>query len=217
MRIIKKIEVFPVRLPIVKTFRFASGTTGAKGETAPHVFVKITENQGETGWGEGRPLPQWSYETLETTVTTINRYLAPALLDLPVTDRWELQRRMHQTIGRGPSTGQPIAKAAVDMALHDLCARIAGMPLRSYLGGSNGRNQVSLSYTLTGYDSTTVERERERSPEPRERHFAISTSKPPFPQRRMWRLPELRAKQPARMRFSGQMPIRVSTFMKRDR
>jgi hypothetical protein len=29
---------------------------------------------------------------------------------------------MQQAIGRGPSIGQPVAKAALDMAVHDLCA-----------------------------------------------------------------------------------------------
>src|SRR5437588_456719 len=118
------------------TFRFASGSAGAAGEGAPFVLVKLTDSEGETGWGEGRPMPQWSYETLETATTTIRTYLAPALLGLPVTDRWEMHFRMQRAIGRGPSTGQPVAKAAVDMAVHDLCARAAGLPLRCHPGGS---------------------------------------------------------------------------------
>jgi L-alanine-DL-glutamate epimerase-like enolase superfamily enzyme len=159
MRRIESVEVFPVHLPVIGTFEFASGSAGVAGGKAPHVFVKVTDTEGEEGWGEGRPVPQWSYETLETVRTTIRNYLAPALLGLPVTDRWGLHRRMHAAIGRGPSTGQPVAKAAVDLAVHDLCARAAGMTLRSFLGGSDERASVELSYTLTGRDAAAVKKQ----------------------------------------------------------
>jgi L-alanine-DL-glutamate epimerase-like enolase superfamily enzyme len=152
MRTIQNIEVFPLRLPITTTFRFASGNAGKAGDTAPFVLVKLTDNEGEVGWGEGRPMPQWSYETAESITTTIRHYLAPAILGQEITDRWGLHRRMQSAIGRGPSTGFPIAKAAVDMAVHDVCARSAGQPLRAYLGGSSERNTVALSYTLTSHE-----------------------------------------------------------------
>ncbi len=159
MRTIREIEVFPALLPVLKTFSFASGSAGSAGGTAPHVFVKVTDSEGEVGWGEGRPMPQWSYETLETVVSTIRGYLGPAVLGLPITDRWDLHRRMHAAVGRGPSTGQPIAKAAVDMAVHDLCARAAGVTLRGYLGGGDQRAAVTLSYTLTGHGAAEVREE----------------------------------------------------------
>jgi L-alanine-DL-glutamate epimerase-like enolase superfamily enzyme len=152
-RTIAQVDVFPVRLPVLAAFQFASGSAGKVGEYAPHVFVKVTDSAGMAGWGEGRPVPQWSYETLETVTTTIRRYLAPAVLGLPVTDRWGLHRALARAIGRGPSTGQPIAKAAVDMAIHDLCARAAGLSLRAFLGGSDERATVELSYTLTAHDA----------------------------------------------------------------
>jgi muconate cycloisomerase len=46
----------------------------------------------------------------------------------------------------------PVAKAIVDMAVHDLCARAAGLPLRCLLGGGPERRRVALSYTLTAHD-----------------------------------------------------------------
>jgi L-alanine-DL-glutamate epimerase-like enolase superfamily enzyme len=156
MRKISRIEVFPVLLPVRETFEFASGSAGEAGGVAPHVFVKVTDSEGEVGWGEGRPVSQWSYETLETVSTTIRNYLAPAVVGLPVADRWGLHRRMHAAIGRGPSTGQPVAKAALDIAVHDLCARAAGMSLRTFLGGADERASVELSYTLTARDASTV-------------------------------------------------------------
>ena len=171
MRRIESIEIFPVLLPVIETFQFASGSAGAAGGKAPHVFVKATDSEGEVGWGEGRPVPQWSYETLETVETTIRDHLAPALLGLPVADRWGLHRRMRATIGRGPSTGQPIAKAAIDLAIHDLCGKVAGMSLRTFLGGGDERDFVELSYTVTGHDATAVGEEVTAAREAGFRHF----------------------------------------------
>ena len=156
MRTIESVQVFPVRLPVIRSFSFASGSAGAAGGTAPHIFVKLTDSEGAVGWGEGRPVPQWSYETLETVALTIRDYLGPAIIGQPISDRRGLQLRMHQAIGRGPSTGQPIAKAALDIALHDLCARAAGLSLRAFLGGSDGENRMALSYTLTGHDRASI-------------------------------------------------------------
>ena len=113
MSTIQNIEVFPIRLPITNTFRFSSGSAGQAGDTALFVLVKMTDSAGEIGWGEGRPMPQWAYETAESVATSIRHYLAPALLGHEITDRWGLHKRMHSVIGRGPSTGAPIAKAAV--------------------------------------------------------------------------------------------------------
>jgi L-alanine-DL-glutamate epimerase-like enolase superfamily enzyme len=179
MRTIQNIEVFPIRLPITTTFRFASGSAGKAGDTAPFVLVKLTDNEGEVGWGEGRPMPQWSYETAESITTTIRHYLAPAILGQEITDRWGLHRRMHSAIGRGPSTGFPIAKAAVDMAVHDVCARSAGQPLRNYLGGSSERNTVVLSYTLTAHEAEAVQREVLDAMERGFRHFNFKAAVTP--------------------------------------
>lgn len=179
MRTIQSIDVFPVRLPVTNTFRFSSGSAGRAGDTAPFVLVKLTDSEGEVGWGEGRPMPQWAYETVESATTTLRHYLAPAILGMEITDRWGLHQRMHSAIGRGPSTGMPIAKAAIDIALHDLCARSVGLPLRNYIGGSSERSTVTLSYTLTSHDVVAVRREISEARESGFRHFNFKVAVTP--------------------------------------
>ncbi|GHO98221.1 mandelate racemase [Reticulibacter mediterranei] len=179
MRTIQSIDVFPIRLPITQTFRFSSGSAGKAGETASFVLVRLTDSAGEIGWGEGRPMPQWSYETVESITTTTRRYLAPAIIGQEITDRAGLHRRMHSVVGRGPSTGFPIAKAAVDMALHDLAARSANLPLRSYLGGSSANSAIALSYTVTAHDVETAHREVEGALEQGFRHFNFKAAVAP--------------------------------------
>lgn len=151
MRTLSRMEVFPVEVPIIRTFQFASGSAGQEGQKGSLVFVKVTDSEGAVGWGEGRPHPQWSYETLESVVSTIRAYLAPCLMGHEIWDRQGAHRKMFEAVGRGPSTGMPIAKAAVDLALHDLCARVAGVPLRCFLGGGTSPGEVALSWTLTAH------------------------------------------------------------------
>lgn len=156
MPTIATIEVFPVQLPMIRSFSFASGSAGKAGGKAAHIFVKLTDSDGGVGWGEGRPVPGWSPETQETVTSTLAGYLAPAVSGLAVTDRWGIQRAMQRAVGRGPSMGQPIARAALDMALHDLLAKRAGLSLRAFLGGDNRRNRMALSYTLSGHDRASI-------------------------------------------------------------
>lgn len=155
-RTIAEVEVLPVAVPVTRTFRFASGSAGAAGDRAPIVLVRVVDSEGCHGWGEGRPMPQWSYETVETMTAVIRHHLGPAVIGAEVHDRWNLHRRMHAAIGRGPSTGQPVAKAALDMAVHDLAARALGQPLRCLIGGGTERRTVSLSYTVTAHEPAAV-------------------------------------------------------------
>src|SRR5437588_12290537 len=129
---IRDIEAFALRLPFKSEFRIARGSVGSPTQAAPHVYVRVTATDSTFGWGEARPSHRWSYETEESVLTTIEGYLAPALLGA---DPWDL-RGLHEVMDReiapGISVGAPIAKCAVDMAVHDLLARTAGVPLREF-------------------------------------------------------------------------------------
>jgi muconate cycloisomerase len=148
---IRSVEVFPVGVRVKSTFTFASGSAGGAGDEAILIYVKVTDEDGMIGWGECRPIRQWSYETPESAVTTLRRYLAPAVIGHAIADRAGLHAKMNAAIGRGTSTGQPIAKSAIDMAVHDLLAKRAKLPLREFLGGSRERRDLSISFTITGH------------------------------------------------------------------
>jgi muconate cycloisomerase len=150
---IRSVEVFPVGVRVKSTFTFASGSAGGAGDEAILIYVKILDDDGVVGWGECRPIRQWSYETPESAVTTIRRYLAPAVIGHDISDRAGLHAKMNAAIGRGTSTGQPIAKSALDLAIHDLAAKRAGLPLREFLGGTRERRDLAISFTITGHDA----------------------------------------------------------------
>ena len=150
---LRSIEVFPVRLPLKATFTFASGSAGKAGDGAPHIFVRVRDDDGAEGWGEARPVPGWSYETPDSVVTTLRKHITPALQDMPVTDLHGMHQRLHRALGRGPAMGQPIARSAIDMALHDLLARRAGVTMRQWFGGAPDRRTIALSYTVTAHEA----------------------------------------------------------------
>jgi hypothetical protein len=75
---IDRIDLFPVRYPMTGYFKFFSGPHGSTGRAA--VIVKVTADDGTTGWGQAVPIAKWSYETLETATVVLREYFAPVLI-----------------------------------------------------------------------------------------------------------------------------------------
>jgi muconate cycloisomerase len=156
---IQQIDVWPVGVPVTRGFTFASGNAGAVGTKAALVFVRVRDSDGRVGWGQSRPVPQWSYDTIESVVSALRNHLGPAVIGCETWDRLGLHARMFAAIGRGPSDGMPIAKAALDIAVHDLLARNAGVPLRALVGGSAAPAALPLSWTCTAHTAETLEQD----------------------------------------------------------
>lgn len=124
MRIVG-IAIIPIRLPLHEPFIIAYGTF----PDVPTVLVKLTTDDGVVGWGEGTPDAFVTGETFGGTVETL-REIAPALLGRDPRDRTGAMRAVAARI-----TGAPTARAALDIALHDLAGRAAGLPIWALLGG----------------------------------------------------------------------------------
>jgi L-alanine-DL-glutamate epimerase-like enolase superfamily enzyme len=143
---ITTIDVFPVRYPMQGRFRFFEGPDGSPAGR-PAVLVRIADDSGTVGWGESVPIPKWSDETLETVTTTIRTYLAPELIGRDAADIHGAHAVMNRSIAPAFSTGQPIAKAGIDIALHDLAARKRGVNVTALWDRTPG-HALTLSWTL---------------------------------------------------------------------
>lgn len=141
---IERIETFPVIYPTVMRFKFFEGPSGTG---RPAVLVKITADDGTVGWGESVPVPRWSYETLESAVSTIERYLTPVLLGRDPFDLKGCHDAMNREVANSFSTGAPITKSGIDMALHDLIGKASGLNIAELWGREPGKELV-LSWTL---------------------------------------------------------------------
>lgn len=143
---IARIDAYPCRYPTYGSFKFFNSHNGREGR--PAVIIRITADDGTLGWGQSVPIETWSYETLETATVVIREYYAPALVGLDPTDIAKLNERMSAAISPSFSTGMPIARAGIDIALHDLTGKLRGRSIRE-LWGTTGVSSITLSWTIS--------------------------------------------------------------------
>ena len=144
--IVTSVEIIPVRLPLREPFVVAY----ASYPDTLSVLVRIRTRDGAEGWGEATPDPNVTGETWGGTTETLRRDLAPALIGRDARNReaalYALDARVE---------GAPAAKAALDIALHDLVARAAGVPLWHLLGG-RAREALQISRVISMGEPTAM-------------------------------------------------------------
>jgi L-alanine-DL-glutamate epimerase-like enolase superfamily enzyme len=134
---IQQIEVYSVSLSYKEPFRIAPGATTESN----NVVVKITTDYDIVGWGESSPSQRVTGETPETVIKTLDK-IAPKLIGLcPL--RIEHDVEVMDSI----VDGNPAAKAAVDIALHDILGKTGRKPLFMLMGGY--RTEVLTDVTLS--------------------------------------------------------------------
>lgn len=116
----------------------------------PHaslILVRVTSSSGAIGWGETTILggPYWNEESAESVQAVITRYLGPRLIGMDLQDTRQVSEAL-RSIRRNH-----FARSAIDIALHDLRARLAGIPVSVLLGGSPELT-LPVSWSLAGKD-----------------------------------------------------------------
>lgn len=107
-----------------------------------HVMTKITSEEGVFGVGEAALLPSFTGETPEGVKLIIDEHLKQLLLDRDPFNLGKIHKLMDQTLPHNPS-----AKAAVDIALHDLIGKLTDLPLYKLLGGQY-RDKIDLAWAI---------------------------------------------------------------------
>jgi L-alanine-DL-glutamate epimerase-like enolase superfamily enzyme len=135
------IEPIAVGLPMIKPLIMA-GETVAR---ADNVLVRIEADDGLIGWGEAASAPTMTGETVASMVAAVH-YLTSVLIGCKVGDiagaRAAMDARMYANHG---------AKAAIEIALHDLAGRATGRPVRTLLGNKR-RSRLPLLGVVGGGD-----------------------------------------------------------------
>jgi L-alanine-DL-glutamate epimerase-like enolase superfamily enzyme len=122
---IERVEVHPVAIPLGHPYRDAT-----RVETHSRDVVVRLLAGGAEGWGAGSPRSFPTGETQVGAVHVLEAYLAPAITGLDPSDTAAVHDAMARAI-----PGNMAAKAAVDIALHDLVGRMSGRPVHELLGG----------------------------------------------------------------------------------
>jgi L-alanine-DL-glutamate epimerase-like enolase superfamily enzyme len=133
---ITRVEAYAVDLPIEEPYEVAYG----EFDRARNLFVELHTNGPHVGFGLAAPDEHVTGETPERVLAALTAVVPAALAGSdPLRVAFLLQRLA------GPLTGLPSALSAVDMALHDLMGKVAGLPLYKLLGGFRERMRTSIT------------------------------------------------------------------------
>ena len=138
---IVRVEVGRFDYDLVGEFKFF--TKGVR----PSIVVRLTDENGVQGWGQSVPIETWTYETVESVETTLRHYLAPVIRGADPSDLAAIYERLDRAIRPSFSVGQPVCKAAVDLACYDLWGKQTNRSVSELLGGAR-QQRIRLSWTV---------------------------------------------------------------------
>lgn len=135
----------PIKIAAIRLHRYrlplrAEWSTAAGGFTVRQGWLlRLTSADGHNAYGDCAPLPASGTETPERAEAALHAYI-------------------HRLVGRqsddafealdGLGDGTPVARCAVETALLDLLAQVAGLPLADYLRGRDCRADVAVNAAL---------------------------------------------------------------------
>ncbi len=110
-------------------------------DSCVNVFIEIITDNGYRGWGCASPDPAVTGESAQDVFNSYRKYIEPLLAGQDVFEYVRIMEYLKKEIPHNPS-----ARAMVDMALFDIIAQKAGVPLYKLLGGY--RRSIPTSITI---------------------------------------------------------------------
>ena len=119
---IKRVEPIAVSFPMKKPVFMA----GVEIRQADNILVRVEADNAVVGWGEAASAPTMTGETVESMMAAV-AYLAAAVEERPAEDIAGTVAAMATRMYANQA-----AKAAIEMALHDLVGRATGRPVHAH-------------------------------------------------------------------------------------
>ena len=148
---IKGIEAFEVTMGLEEPYTIAYDTF----DSASNVFLRLDTGSGPVGFGCAAPDLEVTGETPSTVLAALNDIAHPLLVG---SDPLRISMLLERV--REPLVAHPSARAAVDMALHDILGKTANLPLWKLLGGFRSRILTTVTVGILPLPET-VERARD--------------------------------------------------------
>jgi o-succinylbenzoate synthase len=145
---IKTIEPIAISLPMRKPVQMAGETVSR----ADNVLVRMESDEGVVGWGEAASAPTMTGETVASTMAAV-AHMAGGLVGRTAADIAGVSDAMAVLM-----YGNSGAKAAIEIALHDLYGRATGRPVHALLG-KKARSRIPLLAVIGGTDAASDLRE----------------------------------------------------------
>jgi L-alanine-DL-glutamate epimerase-like enolase superfamily enzyme len=150
---IARVEAIPYAIDYRTPLHFASGEVRA----AEHVLVRVHTDDGVIGTADAPPRPFTYGETQTSIRSIIEHQFAPAIVGLSILEREVVHARLNRTVGN------PVAKAAVDMAIWDAIGQTLGASVTELLGGFTDRVFVSHMVGFAPAEAMVAEAEKIRA------------------------------------------------------
>jgi len=138
---IEQIETYRVAVPLIKPFKTALRTV----VIAESILVKITCDNGISGWGEAPPTVVITGDSLSSIESAINDVIKPWLMNQNLLNYEAIFQRLKTCL-----VGNSSAKAAVDMALYDCISQSCKLPLYQFLGGCKKQLETDFTVSVNG-------------------------------------------------------------------
>ncbi|MDG2448102.1 MAG: dipeptide epimerase [Saprospiraceae bacterium] len=143
---ILKIEIFKFNVEITKPIKILLGNS----DGAENLAIKVTTDNGIVGWGESSPCAEITGDSQDTnyaTAQTMARLIKGK-------DVLAIEERMKEI--NSLTFGDPSVRSAFDMALYDIAAKAAKMPLYQFLGGERRELRTDLTIGIKDTVEETV-------------------------------------------------------------
>lgn len=139
-------EIHDIALPNRRHHSWASKMTAPIGR---HVILRLSTDEGLSGWGEAPAGITWGGahmryfgESAATVRVLLEQNLLPAIIGQDPRDIGVIHSLMDKA-----AKGHPYAKAAIDIACHDIAGQAAGVPVYRLLGGQF-RDRIEVAHSL---------------------------------------------------------------------
>ena len=129
------IRTHKLEVPLAHPLRISLGIV----THAISCLVEVVTDEGIVGYGEGSPGPLITGENLPGTVETV-KVLREKLIGTDPRDIEKVNAIMSRAVAYAMT-----AKAAVDIACHDILGKSAGLPLYKVLGGLSGELETDMT------------------------------------------------------------------------
>jgi L-Ala-D/L-Glu epimerase len=134
---IAKLECWTHSMKLVEPYTIAYETI----DHCENVFVRLETQDGLIGLGCAAPDLPVTGETAETVAGTFHKFIEPIVKNRDPFTYARINDELKAAMGKNPS-----AMAMIDMALYDLMAKKAGVPVYRFLGGY--RDSIPTSITI---------------------------------------------------------------------
>ena len=140
---IQSIEIGKVSIPLKKPFKTALRTV----HSAEDIIVKVMADSGEVGFGNAPPTAVITGDSQDSIIAAIRDTLAPKLVGMEVDNLEGIMAALDSGMLHNCS-----AKAALDIAVHDLFGKRYGLPLYKLFGGYCRSMETDLTISLNEPD-----------------------------------------------------------------